>query len=91
MALARSRHAKWGLVAGLAKFRTDREFGIKVLGQNLREADPRTLQESYDFWLKVFPKVPSPGLEDATVCLELMQVKEPRDWKEFVDPSFMEN
>jgi hypothetical protein len=50
-----------GLVAGLARFRTDREFGIKVLGQNLRETDPKILQETYDFWLKVFPKVPKPG------------------------------
>jgi NitT/TauT family transport system substrate-binding protein len=78
------------LIAGLARFRTDREFGIKVLGQNLRETDPKILQETYDFWLKVFPKVPTPGPEDATVFLELMQVKGPRDWKEFVDPSLME-
>jgi len=79
-----------GLVAGLARFRTDREFGVKVLGLNLRETDPKILQETYDFWLKVFPKFPSPGPEDATVFLEFMQVKEPRDWKEFVDPSLME-
>lgn len=79
-----------GLVAGLARFRTDREFGIKVLGQNLRETDPKILQETYDFWLKVFPKVPNPGPEDAMVFLEFMQIKEPRDWKEFVDPSLME-
>jgi NitT/TauT family transport system substrate-binding protein len=79
-----------GLVAGLARFRTDREFGVKVLGQNLRETDPKILQETYDFWLKVFPKFPNPGPEDASVFLELMQVKEPRDWKEFVDPSLME-
>ncbi len=38
-----------GLVAGLARFRTDREFGVKVLGQNLRETDPKILQETYDF------------------------------------------
>jgi NitT/TauT family transport system substrate-binding protein len=79
-----------GLVAGLARFRTDREFGVKVLGQNLRETDPKILQETYDFWLKVFPKVPNPGPEDATVFLEFMQVKEQRDWRDFVDPSLME-
>jgi NitT/TauT family transport system substrate-binding protein len=79
-----------GLVAGLARFRTDREFGVKILGQNLRETDPKILQETYDFWLKVFPKIPNPGPEDATVFLEFMQVKEQRDWKEFVDPSLME-
>src|SRR5262249_24899306 len=79
-----------GLVAGLARFRTDREFGVKVLGQNLRETDPKILQETYDFWLKVFPKVPNPGPEDATVFLEFMQVKESRYWKEFVDNSLME-
>jgi NitT/TauT family transport system substrate-binding protein len=79
-----------GLVAGLARFRTDREFGIKVLGQNLRETDPKILQETYDFWLKVFPRVPNPGPEDATVFLEFMQVKEQRDWKDFVDTSLMD-
>ena len=79
-----------GFVAGLARFRTDRDFGVRVLGKNLREADPKILQETYDFWLKVFPRVPHPGPEDATVFLELMQVKEARDWKDFVDPSLME-
>ncbi len=47
-----------GFVAGLARFRTDREFGARVLGKNLRETDPKILQETYDFWLKVFPRVP---------------------------------
>ena len=79
-----------GLVAGLARFRTDRDFGVKVLAKNLRESDPKILQETYEFWLKVFPKVPSPGPEDATVFLELMQVKEQRNWKEFVDTSLMD-
>jgi NitT/TauT family transport system substrate-binding protein len=79
-----------GFVAGLARFRSDREFGARVLGKNLRESDSKILQETYDFWLKVFPRVPHPGPEDATVFLELMQVKEQRDWREFVDTSFMD-
>jgi ABC-type nitrate/sulfonate/bicarbonate transport system substrate-binding protein len=79
-----------GFVAGLARFRTDREFGARVLGKNLRETDPKILQETYDFWLKVFPRVPNPGPEDATVFLELMQVKEQRDWREFVDTSIID-
>jgi NitT/TauT family transport system substrate-binding protein len=79
-----------GFTAGLAKFRTDREFGMKVLSKNLRENDSNILQETYDFWLKVFPKFPKPGPEDATVFLEMMQVKEQKDWKEFVDPSLMD-
>jgi NitT/TauT family transport system substrate-binding protein len=79
-----------GFVAGLARFRSDREFGARVLGKNLRESDGKILQETYDFWLKVFPRVPNPGPEDATVFLELMQVKEQRDWRDFVDTSFMD-
>jgi len=79
-----------GFVAGLARFRTDREFGVRVLGKNLRENDPKILQETYDFWLKVFPRVPNPGPEDATVFLEFMQIKEQRDWREFVDTSVMD-
>jgi NitT/TauT family transport system substrate-binding protein len=79
-----------GFVAGLARFRTDREFGSRVLGKNLRETDAKILQETYDFWLKVFPKVPSPGPEDATVFLDFMQVKEQRDWRDFVDTSVMD-
>jgi len=78
------------LVAGLALFRTDRDFGVRVLGKNLRESDPRILQETYDFWLKVFPRIPAPGPEDATVFLELMPVKEQRDWRDFVDTSVMD-
>ena len=77
-------------VAGLARFRTDREFGARLLGKNLRESDPKILQETYDFWLEVFPRVPNPGPEDATVFLELMQVKEQRDWRDFVDTSVMD-
>ena len=79
-----------GFVAGLARFRTDREFGAKVLEKNLRETDAKILQETYDFWLKVFPRVPNPGPEDATVFLEFMQVKEQRDWRDFVDTSVMD-
>jgi NitT/TauT family transport system substrate-binding protein len=79
-----------GFIAGLARFRTDREFGSRVLAKNLRETDPKILQETYDFWLKVFPRVPNPGPEDATVFLEFMQVKEQRDWRDFVDTSVMD-
>ncbi len=79
-----------GFVAGLARFRTDREFGARVLGKNLRETDFKILQETYDFWLKVFPRVPNPGPEDATVFLEFMQIKEQHDWREFVDTSVMD-
>jgi len=79
-----------GFVAGLARFRMDREFGARVLGKNLRETDSTILQETYDFWLKVFPRVPNPGPEDATVFLEFMQIKEQHDWREFVDTSVMD-
>ncbi|MBI4525191.1 MAG: ABC transporter substrate-binding protein [Deltaproteobacteria bacterium] len=79
-----------GLIHGLARFRTDRDFAIQVLSKNLRERDPKILQETYEFWLKVFPKVPSPGPEDATVFLEFMQLKEQRDPKEFVDGSLVQ-
>lgn len=78
------------MVAGLARFRTDRSFAIKVLGKNLREADARVLDETYDFWLTVFPRFPFAGPEDATVFLEMAGVKEAHDPKEFVDSSIME-
>jgi len=55
-----------------------------------RKTDPKILQETYDFWLKVFPRVPNPGPEDATVFLDFMQVKEQRDWRDFVDTSVMD-
>jgi hypothetical protein len=38
----------------------------------------------------VFPRAPNPGPEDATVFLDLMQVKEQRDWRDFVDTSVMD-
>jgi NitT/TauT family transport system substrate-binding protein len=77
-------------IAGLARFRTDREFGSKVLATNLRETDPKILQETYDFWLRVFPRLPTPGPEDATVFLDLMQIKDQRHWRDFVDTSIMD-
>lgn len=79
-----------GLMHGLARFRTDRDFGTQVLSKNLREKDTRILQETYEFWLKVFPKIPSPGPEDATVFLEFMQVKAQHDPKEFVDGTLIQ-
>jgi len=78
------------MVVGLARFRADRSFAIKVLSKNLRETDAKVLDETYDFWLKVFPRVPFAGPEDATVFLDMMEIKEQRDWKEFVDSSIME-
>lgn len=77
-------------VAGLARFRSDRDFGMKVFAKNLRESDGKILSATYDFWLKVFPRVPNPGPDDANVFLELMQVKERRDWRDFVDTSVMD-
>ena len=79
-----------GLIHGLARFRTDRDFGMQVLGKNLREKDSKILQETYDFWLKVFPKIPSPGPEDATIFLDFMQLKGQRDPKEFVDGTLVQ-
>ena len=79
-----------GLIHGLAKFRMDRDFGTRVLSKNLHEKDPKILQETYDFWLKVFPKIPSPGPEDATAFLEFMQLKGQRDPKEFVDGTLVQ-
>lgn len=79
-----------GLIHGLARFRTDSEFGAHVLSKNLREKDPKILQETYEFWLKVFPKIPYPGPEDATVFLEFMQVKGQHDPKEFVDATLIQ-
>jgi len=39
---------------------------------------------------KGFSRDPKPGPEDATVFLELMQVKDARDWRDFVDTSVMD-
>src|SRR5262249_51578145 len=55
------------LIPGLARVRTDREFGVKVLGQNLRERDPKSRQEPYDLWRKGFPKVRYRGTDVARV------------------------
>ncbi len=79
-----------GLIHGLAKFRTDKDFGMHVLSKNLREKDPKILQETYEFWLKVFPKVPAPGPEDATAFLDFMELKQRHDPKEFVDGTLVQ-
>ena len=50
-------------VAGLARFRTDRDFGMRVLGKNLRETDPQNSSGDLRFLAESFSQSaqPRPG------------------------------
>ena len=45
-------------IAGIARFKSDRNFTMEVLKKYLRLSDPRLLAETYDFWAPIYPAKP---------------------------------
>jgi ABC-type nitrate/sulfonate/bicarbonate transport system substrate-binding protein len=43
-----------GSIAGLAKLRSDRQFTIKVMEKYLHIAEPKLLNEAYDYWVSIY-------------------------------------
>ena len=80
-------------VEGIAYFKNNKEFSIKVLSKQLRIKDRETLENSYETYRQDFISVPYPitkGLE-ATYDYVAQSRPEIRNRKpeEFVDPSFI--
>ena len=80
-------------VEGIAYFKNNKEFSIKVLSKQLRINDRETLENSYETYRQDFISVPYPitkGLE-ATYDYVAQSRPEIRNRKpeEFVDPSFI--
>ncbi len=80
-------------VEGIAYFRNNKDFAIRVLSKQLKMNDRETLENAYDTYKQDFIQVPYPitkGLE-ATYDYVAQTRPEIRDRKpdEFVDPSFI--
>ncbi len=45
-------------IAGIARFKSDRNFTMEVLKKYLGLSDPRLLAETYDFWAPIYPAKP---------------------------------
>ncbi len=80
-------------VEGIAYFKNNKEFSIKVLSKQLKINDRETLENSYETYKQDFISVPYPitkGLE-ATYDYVAQTRPEIRNRKpeEFVDPSFI--
>ena len=80
-------------VEGIAYFRNNKDFAIRVLSKQLKMNDRETLENAYDTYKQDFIQVPYPitkGLE-ATYDYVAQTRPEIRNRKpdEFVDPSFI--
>jgi NitT/TauT family transport system substrate-binding protein len=79
---------------GIARFKQDRDFGIKVIKKTLRIDDDELINESYDIFSKMFLPTPYPNLAGMKVSFEYVAATRPDVWKhkpeEFADSSFVE-
>ena len=64
-----SQFAK-GVIEGIHRVKTDREFAIKVLGKMLRSNDREILEETYRVFSALYEKAPYPTLEGIQPILD---------------------
>lgn len=78
---------------GIALFKQDREFGIKVIKKTLKVTDDELVGESYDIFSKMFLATPYPNLPGMKVSFEYVAATRPDVWnhkpEEFADSSFV--
>jgi ABC-type nitrate/sulfonate/bicarbonate transport system substrate-binding protein len=80
---------------GIARFKKDRDFGIKVIKKTLRiDDDDELIGESYEIFSKMFLATPYPNHPGMKVSFEYVAANRPDVWKhkpeEFTDSSFVE-
>ena len=80
---------------GIARFKKDRDFGIKVIKKTLRiDDDDELIGESYEIFSKMFLPTPYPNHPGMKVSFEYVAGNRPDVWKhkpeEFTDSSFVE-
>ncbi|HEY7165799.1 MAG TPA: ABC transporter substrate-binding protein [Candidatus Binatia bacterium] len=79
---------------GIARFKRDRDFGIKVIKKTLRVDEDDLVAESYDIFSKMFLAAPYPNLPGMKVSFEYVAMTRPDVWKhkpeEFADGSFID-
>src|SRR4029078_4907596 len=81
-------------VEGIARFKRDRAFGVRIIKKPLRMDDDDLVGESYDIFSKMFLPTPYPNLPGMKVSYEYVAMTRPDVWKhkpeEFADSSFIE-
>lgn len=78
-----------GVIEGIHRVKTDREFAIKVLGKMLRSNDREILEETYRVFSALYENTPYPALEGLQPILEEIagQLPKAKNFKpeDFVD------
>ena len=78
---------------GIALFKRDRDFGIKVIKKTLRVTDDELVNESYDIFSKMFIPAPYPNHPGMKISFEYVAMTRSDIWshkpEEFTDPSFV--
>src|SRR5882724_3232237 len=67
-----------GVIEGIHRVKTDREFAIKVLGQMLRSSDREILEETYRVFSALYEKAPYPAVEGIQPILDEMSAQLPK-------------
>jgi NitT/TauT family transport system substrate-binding protein len=78
---------------GIALFKTNREFSIKVIKKMLKTPDDELVNESYDIFSKMFLPTPYPNHPGMKISFEYVAMTRNDVWshkpEEFTDPSFV--
>ena len=67
-----------GVIEGVHRVKTDREFAIKVLGKMLRSSDREILEETYRVFSALYEKTPYPTLEGIEPILDEIAAQAPK-------------
>ena len=81
-------------VEGLHRFKTDKNFSLKVLAKYTRIAEPESLEETYQHYaIKVMPRVPYPTVKGIQIVLDEIATRNPKAKTltpaNFVDTTFL--
>jgi hypothetical protein len=78
---------------GIALFKTNRDFGVKVIKKYLKTPDDELVSESYDIFSKMFLPTPYPNHPGMKISYEYVAMTRNDIWnhkpEEFTDPSFV--
>jgi NitT/TauT family transport system substrate-binding protein len=74
---AYSQFAK-GVIEGIHRVKTDREYAIKVLGKMLRSSDREVLEETYRVFATLYEQAPYPALEGIQPILDELSTQVPK-------------
>jgi hypothetical protein len=78
---------------GIALFKTNRDFGIKVIKKTLKITDDELINESYDIFSKMFIPAPYPNHPGMKISFGYVATTRSDVWhhkpEEFTDPSFV--